>query len=161
MHAAFTGRAQLLQMAAAKVFSNSIFSACTPYFAPGYQFYEASFDPSLNGSDLTRFLVSTFSPHIFPPDARFETSPLSNPISPQYVRYQNYGSEMVLKRSKIIPTNSADVNDGHLYQKKEFKIKTTKNDAWALERMFWIIRPFLCNRLLSSTKSVCLSPAML
>ena len=40
-------------------------------FSPCYQFYEARFDPSLNGSDLTRFLVETFSPHIFPPDARF------------------------------------------------------------------------------------------
>ena len=69
MQAAFTGP-QLLLMAAA-LFFNSIFSALAPYFSPCYQFYEARFDPSLNGLDLTRFLVETFSPHIFPPDARF------------------------------------------------------------------------------------------
>ena len=55
---------------AATVF-DSVFSALAPYFVPCYQFYHPGFDPSLNGLDLTRFLVQTFSPRVFPQEPAF------------------------------------------------------------------------------------------
>ena len=92
------------------------------FFSPCYQFYEIRFDPILNELALLHFLVETFSPHIFG-GPRLQTSPLSNPISTQfveYVGYQNYGA--CWNDPKTILSTS--VNVGHTKQKKEFEIKT-------------------------------------
>ena len=88
----------------------------------GMQFHEIRFDPIFNGLALLHFLVETFSPHIFG-GPRLQTSPLSNPISTQfveYVGYQNYGA--CWNDPKTILFTS--VNVGHTKQKKEFEIKT-------------------------------------
>ena len=92
------------------------------FFSPCYQFHEIRFDPILNELALLHFLVETFSPHIFG-GPRLQTSPLSNPISTQfveYVGYQNYGA--CWNDPKTILFTS--VNVGHTKQKKEFEIKT-------------------------------------
>ena len=77
---------------------------------------------------LHAFLSELFHLVYFP---RFQTSPLSNPISAQYVRYQKLWlfkwSEIILSpiQLKVMLVESIE--------KKEFDIKT-KNDAW--ESMF-------------------------
>ena len=61
--------AQVLIMAAT-VFRFSIF-CFRAIFCALLSILSPGFDPSLNGLDLTRFLVQTFSPRIFPQEPAF------------------------------------------------------------------------------------------
>lgn len=152
VHPTFTG-AQVLQMAAT-VFRSSIFCS-RAIFCALLSILSAWIWPEFKWIGSYTLSCSNFFTSYISPGTRLWTSPLSNPISAQYVRYQNYGPRIVSEQSEIILT--AAVNSSHLYEKKDFEIKTKRAMH---ELMFCIIQSFLCNTLPSPTKPGCLSPTM-